>query len=553
LEEHATAAPADARPPTPVVDRRSTRSSPRTRRLLYATILAVVLVNLITIRHSPTPIADLQFYASIARAQQLFGIGVPTETWNSPVAIDHLPFYGPVFFTLSTAMLQWLGVTLLSFRIASVLGTTIFIAAAALLAHELNGPGDRALWAVALLVLTPEINVAISVGAMHMLAVGFEMFALAVFVRGLRQRTSLRLLHGTTAGVALAIAAMTTPRAYLFIAAFFATWIMLPLARRPFRRATHWQFVAAAAGLAVPFLVWIRISHGDPMSWARYMAYIFLHEDTDVAILPTAFRYWKFSWRLVVTPVIALLAALLAARGMHRERRDWAARGPGAEFALLTTFVTYVMTVVILNYAFTIGEYFTLPLFAVVVATPLRVFDLSKRTLAVLVALIVACYAGLLALDVARTAATWSASDPSPLNDFVSAHVPPGSAVVGPEAPYFFPVERSGSRFRTVSARSWADWARWVPLIEPGAVRHAARFHDEAPPVDRFFIWPNDTEVPDEYACVAGHVAGAFQPSPTYLYLLGPLGHPVDQGYPETTLYHLPDGCPTGYDPTVGH
>ena len=103
-----------------------------------------------------------------------------------------------------------------------------------------------------------------------------------------------------------------------------------------------------------------------------------------------------------------------------------------------------------------------------------------------------------------------------------------------------------------MSARSWADWARWVPDVEPEAVRHAERFR-EGSPVARFFIWASGGDLPDGYECVRGNVVGVFRPAPTYLHLLGRLGRTTDQGYPETILYRLPSGCPLGYDPTIGH
>ena len=67
-----------------------------------ASATAVVL-PVATMRYMPTPFADVQLYASIARARQLYGVGVPTITWNSPAAVDHIPFYGPVFYDLVAA------------------------------------------------------------------------------------------------------------------------------------------------------------------------------------------------------------------------------------------------------------------------------------------------------------------------------------------------------------------------------------------------------------------------------------------------------------------
>ena len=535
------------------VEQRSPGSSPRTLWLLAAAIAVVLAIDLVSIRHAPTPNADLQVYASIARARQLYGIGVPTETWNSPVAVDHLPFYGPVFFSLATTALRWFGVTLLSFRLTSVLGAALCLAAAALLASVLSGSRERWLWAIALTLLTPEVSNGLGTGVMHMLAVGFELLTLAAFAGGLRQPGRAGVLLSAGAGVALAMAAMTTTRSYLFIAAFFGTGLLLRLAGSPLPRDARWKYAAAAAGFGLPFLWWIVISHGDPIRWARYMTYIFTHEDTDVAILPTAMREFQFSWTPALTPLVGLVGAVLAARGIRRERRGSFNSPPVAAFVLVTAFTTYVITVVVLNYTFEIGDYFAIPLFVVVVAMPLRVFALPERTCRALVGLLLTCQAGLFAVKALRAAATWDATNPTPLNEFVQSLVPPGSVVVGPEAPYFFPVERSGSRYRTFSPRSWADWARWVPVIEPESVRHAARDR-EAPPLNRFFIWPAGAELPDGYDCVRGRVAGVFQPPETHLDRLGPIGgRAFDRGYPPSVLYRLPPGCPAGYDPTVGH
>jgi hypothetical protein len=104
--------------------------------------------------------------------------------------------------------------------------------------------------------------------------------------------------------------------------------------------------------------------------------------------------------------------------------------------------------------------------------------------------------------------------------------------------------------YRTVSPRSWADWARWVPAIEPESVR--PNRHIAVPvPRERFFIWPGDNDLPPAYRCVAGHVVATFEPPPNALNRLGPFGGVADDGYPPTVLYRLPRGCPEGYDPTL--
>ena len=166
---------------------------------------------------------------------------------------------------------------------------------------------------------------------------------------------------------------------------------------------------------------------------------------------------------------------------------------------------------------------------------------------------ILLCDSGLFVVQLARTAATWRATDPAPINEFIRRHVPPGSAVVGPEAPYFFPVERNGSRYphdrgaqlgRLGALGADRRARRRAPRV---AVRRAGRrspaFSSGRPTIR----CRTTTGAPRD------HLVDRFEPPANYLHLLGRLGHPLDRGYPATSLYRLADGCPTGYDPTVGH
>ena len=71
---------------------------------LVATACLILSIFVITLGRVPTPWPDAQLYASIARSLQLHGNGVPSTIWFSPAAVDHLPFYGPVYFTLTVAV-----------------------------------------------------------------------------------------------------------------------------------------------------------------------------------------------------------------------------------------------------------------------------------------------------------------------------------------------------------------------------------------------------------------------------------------------------------------
>jgi hypothetical protein len=290
------------------------------------------------------------------------------------------------------------------------------------------------------------------------------------------------------------------------------------------------------------------------------MAFIAMHEDTDVAVLPTAVRRLSFHWSALLLPLAVTVFGFLAAWSIGRrsgpepvgaEAGREASQNGALSFLIACAWIALVITAVVLNYTFTTSEYTSLPLFAVIVAWPWNAFAISRRRVVALMGVLLAIEAGLMVRRCAFTAVRWEALDPGPLNDFVARYVPPGSAVVGTEEPFLFPVERSGSTFRTQNPRSWADWARWVPIIDPAATRLARSF-PQPRPRDRFLIWPTGDEVPAGYECARASVVARFTPAPPDPRWPQWLVRASTQyaGYPAATLYHLPDGCPSGYDPT---
>ncbi len=505
----------------------------------------------VTLRRVPTPTPDAQFYSSIARAEQVSGVGVPTMYWNSPTAIDHIPFYGPVFFWVKATSFDALGVTLMTSRLAGLVNTWLLLGAAAWLAHSLCRTPGRALWCVTLLLLAPEVNRQMGSGTMHPLAVAFELGAMAAFVRGLHGRPGGPVAHGLATGVLLALATLSTPRTYPFVAIFFGAAAVVPLfwQREGAEARAGVMTMTALAALTGLLLAWTAWSHGDVVAWVRYHAYILTREDTDVAVLPHATRYWAFNWTAVVTPLAAMAGAGLALRQLWRPDREARQHVLPVAFALLTVWLTFVAMVTLTSYTFAFSLYYAVPMLVVAVGLSRRWSGLSPRVVRTGIACLLVCDAALFGLHVARIAATWHARDVGPLNAFIASHVPTGSTVAGPIAPYFFPVERSGSHYRAVDPDSHADWARWVPAYAPDAVSPALHQHGTSDGL-RFLFWPAADPVPPGYACAVRHVAGVFTPAPNHLHLLGPLGHPMDVGYETTILYRLPTDCPTGYDAT---
>ena len=190
------------------------------------------------------------------------------------------------------------------------------------------------------------------------------------------------------------------------------------------------------------------------------MTFIAMHENTDVAVLPGATRVWLFSWANALTSLIAAAAATIVVAKLSRGRRSDERDGLAA-FALVTCGITMVVSAVVMNLTLDLGIYVGLPLFITVLAMPYEAFGVSRRALGLAVAFILSIETAFAGIWYLRVAATWDARDPEPLYAFFQTHVPEGSAVVGPPAPFFFAVERAGSRYRVAEAESWADWARW--------------------------------------------------------------------------------------------
>jgi hypothetical protein len=524
----------------------------RGRRVLLVAISAIVILGwIVMLPRVPTFWPDAELYASIALGQELHGSGIPTMAVHSPLATDHIRFYGPVFFSVAGKAFDIFGVSKWSFRLVSLAGALLFAAAGVWLSRELNGPGIRWRWSLLLILLAPELGLHARTGSIDTTAIALELTSLTIFVRGLIRGTN-PLGHGAMAGLALVLAALTTPRTYPFVAALVAAGA-LAVAMAPARRGCTAQLAATVSVFVAIFGLWATASHGNPIAWMRYVTYIGTHEDTDVAILPTATRLWTISPQVIITPIAAATGALIAARGLRIERRAASNEALAVCFALATGWIAFVTTTVLMDIALEVGAYVALPLFATVVGLPSGYFTLgrpriSKQVLAYATAALLCCGFTIKAVRYVRVASIWAAADPEPLAAFLAAHGTRGADVVGPPGIYFFVVEQSGGHYRSASPKSWADWARWVPDIEPQAVGPARRARAAA---GRFLVWPADHELPLGYGCARSHLLGTYVPPPLGPFAkLGQIATGIDRGYPTTTLYSLPPGCPSGYDPT---
>lgn len=495
-----------------------------------------------TISRTPTNEPDTQLYASVAKNWIETGSGVPTVTRNSPQAADHVAFYGPVYFSLTGASIKLFGLSKLSPRLVSLGGALLLAASAALLAIALGGRAAPWPWSILLILLTPEVRYGATSGSMETLAVGQLLAGLACMAVAFGP-TRRPNWWASAGGVALGLAALTTPRTYPMVLACLAVGAV------QFRNDRRGRQVVAvtAAWIAAALGAWAIAHLGSVGAWVRLIVGVMTQEDRDVAVLGG--RQWAMTLPRLITPIASVVVAFAAAKLLDRRRQREARHAP-AEFALVAAYTGAIAAFVLMDVTFTVGIYFGVPLLVAGLAQPWSQLDIAGRTVTAGRAALLAVLMASAGLTYGRAAATWDARDQSRFVAFLGAHVPPRSAVIGPPYRYFFAVAQVRAAYFTPDLISFADWTRWIaPSTDERAIDRGQP--TAAAPAGRFLLWPTDwTVFWDGYECAAGHeVARYVAPPPNWPTLARLLGG-NDQGVPDTTLFALPPGCPVGYDPT---
>ena len=199
--------------------RRCGSRSVRADSVLWTISVLALIGFAVTLGRLPIDSGDAPFYASIARSLQLRGVGIPSVLKDGPTAVDHVQFYGPVFFHLAARLFAWFGFSSVAFRELSLLGAILVAFGGVAVCSALGGGRDRQAWACALLLLSPELGLMATFGRMDTLAVGFEMLGLAVFLHGLTD-SAIRGGTGSVSAALFGAAALTTPRSFPFMLGF---------------------------------------------------------------------------------------------------------------------------------------------------------------------------------------------------------------------------------------------------------------------------------------------------------------------------------------------
>ena len=502
--------------------------------VIWVLAALVIATYALTLNRLPIEFGDGPFYASIARSLQLGHPGVPSVLTQGPTAVDHVRFYGPVFFSTLAAWFTVAGFSSLTFRLFCLSAAVFAAAGAVAVSWSLGGGPQRRAWAALLILLSPELGFSATFGRMDAFAVAFEMFGLAMFVHGITYQRR-PWLHGVASGGFLVAAALTTPRTFPFMLGFaIALVTVLPHGAASSRRHVIRQTAACCAAAVCLWLLWTFVSADGPRNWFHMMSYIATHEDADVALLRPQ-RSWMFVWWQAVTPTFACIGALIVAYRL----RGAASHTIAAGVAIATAWIALVATWTLFENAFLFETLAILPLFAVVLAVPILTSDLGRRGMAIVGVVVFCFFLGVRGAKVVRGLVTWSGRDPARLTAFVRDHVPPGSVVIGPEQDYFFPVEESGSRYLVANQVSAADWARWIVTIDRRAPPPARPLSAD------YLLWPASGLSADAaLPCLAAVPVATYHPPPLDLPALARLAKgDTRAAYVTTTLYALRSSC----------
>lgn len=482
----------------------------------------------VSITRTPLVWHDEVVYSSIARAMQLTGSGVPTVLEGRSTA-DHVALYGPVYFALAAAAMDLFGPSMAGVRAVGVAGALVAAVAAGLLARWVGGTRRRQWWAFAIVLLTPEVGYAATGGRMDTVALGGSLLALAVYARGLERQASMS--HGVGAGALLGAAMLTTPRVYPFAAVFVGAALLFSL-----RGGSLRQVCWLVGALAVGVVAWGTFWFGSPVAWVELLWQVLTRYDAKVAVLPDAVRQWDAARWFVLTPLAAGIGGLVTVLAW---RRGTDIPRPGAMFGLSVSAANFILMLAVMNDTFSLGIYFAVGLLVAVIATVAFPPLPGRSVMVVFLAILVTAQVGLRVVRTARLAETWDAGNPDAIEQFVRSYVPTGSYVFGPDAFYFYAVERAGSRYLLAEP---SHGQRWTSLVAsaPASPLAASR--------PRFVIWPVDDDLvgplPPAFSC-AGPARARYEP-PRYAPPSGVIavnGGLMPSFFPASVLRPLPPGC----------
>ncbi len=291
--------------------------------LLLAGVLDGLWVfNLLTLVRYPAPTADeadivghaLQF----VRGGELGGFGTALSSESAGRFWTEHWLLAP---WLQALFVRWLGLSLYSMRVVSLVCGIVLLVAVFTIAHRLHGPRAGFL-SVVLVAFSSEFLIASHLALVDIMVAAFGYGAVALAVAS---ATSTRRLTALLAGLSAACATSIDPSGIIFVPAALLALTIASFATDWSRRAC-WLLIGFAAAalnlIVIPMVVWHRLGMGTASgsTWASLFAGLSLGSSLSAAAENVA---WFGIVSNARTPLIIAAIGLLlwsAPRGLRTGR-----------------------------------------------------------------------------------------------------------------------------------------------------------------------------------------------------------------------------------------
>ena len=482
--------------------------------LLFALLLILLSLSL-PISRSPLPWVDEVLWTSAANNFHSHTGAIPNVLADFPGTGRFDLFYGPASLGLASV---WLSVQPLGMqwnRALSLIAAVLLCALGGGIVWTCTRRIEAALGTAGLLGISMMIGSRATSGRLDALTIAAEFAAIYIVLRSDSPGRMLKPGIWCAAGLCLAFAVMSTPRALPNVAAIVGA-VLFSL--RPFKSAVM-KAALTVGVIAVAVSAWTLSQGLTPLQWLRL---IFAGSRGDAHnSSPLLGGSWGIiSGGLLYSGVVFFFAALVfavIALNLREAMRQW-------RTALLVTAaaVNVALTLALIARPASYDIYWMcLPVIAACAGFGGGVSGARKR---LALAALIAVSFGWTCLRVFKDAqiiSSWSSSDPQPASDFMAAHVPAGSNVYGPPDFFYYAVVLAGSRY--LYPEEWT-----TPALDSHRAPVATGLGNP-----RFLIWPDGRKLPERFKQVTpvAHFPGAGANHRSRFNM--------ELGYPGSTLYQV--------------
>jgi hypothetical protein len=507
---------------------------------IIALTIAGLLPLFIALDRTPIPWIDEVLWVSTS-------LSVVNGHSATPSVLEAFPrtgrfdlFYGPVGIEIGAVWMKLAGVSAWNWRVLSFAGGVSVIVLAALLVSALGGSQLLAASAGCFVAFSSSVGGRINSGRLDTLTVAFELAALILLVLSMQRQGWRSYVYSACAGLGIASAALSTPRALTFCLGLAAAAILLVCLG--WRKRIVEVFLPAAVVSTAALYLWIRSQALGPVAWARYIEHVAKGDSDNVT--PLLGGSWGAQDTIYLPELAApvLFAFVILCLGwiwIRESRRPklGAGRNPELLFVLAVGTVNMLLSFALFSRALNYQVFFIVPVLVGLLVLSSIILEvnnslISRRLLLALWLGFAALGVGMRAAKVAEFTQSWSSRDPRPILTFIKENIPANSTVLGLDACYFWAVQDSGSKYLWIEESTTPGLNSHSGFDADAVLTNSARH-----PV--YLLWKRALPIPSGFSTRVVRKTASFEMPAGRGDLFSRFRHRIGGGYPPTELYEL--------------